>query len=129
MVTVEIDGEYGDEDGGGVHISDEHGEIVMWDSQEWIDEPSLVFVIASAIREVYENGPGSLRARVGNPATPVAKEACDMRIVCLDKHVRPLTLAALTCGRDYQHKGWHVSVDSSHRWNDTGQYHGRIEHI
>ena len=65
-VEVEITGEYGDDNDGGIHINDEHGEIVMWDSQEWIDEPSLVFVIASAIREVYENGPASLRLRVKN---------------------------------------------------------------
>lgn len=67
MITIEIYGEYGENDGT-VHIGDEHGEIVMWDSAEWVEDPSLVFVITSAIREAYENGPASLRARVGNPA-------------------------------------------------------------
>ena len=66
-VQVEIAGEYGDDEGS-VHIGDEHGEIVMWDSREWAEDPSLVFVIANALRMAYENGPGALRATVDNPA-------------------------------------------------------------
>ena len=26
----------------------------MWDSAEWIEDPSVVFVIANAIRKAYE---------------------------------------------------------------------------
>lgn len=70
-IVVDITGEYGN-DTGGIHVSDEHGEIVMWDSAEWQEDPSLVFVIASAIREGYENGPGSLRARINKPVGALA---------------------------------------------------------
>lgn len=46
--TVVIAGEYGNNDGS-IHLFEDGHEIVMWDSAEWIEDPSLVFVIANAI--------------------------------------------------------------------------------
>ncbi len=45
---VEIRGEYGVRDGS-IHLFNGDTEIVMWDSAEWEEDPSLVFVIANAI--------------------------------------------------------------------------------
>jgi len=57
---VEIDGEYGDPDGS-IHLMAGGIELVMWDSREWAEDPSLVFVIAEAIRVGYEHGPARVR--------------------------------------------------------------------
>ena len=48
VVTVEIEGEYGVIDGS-IHILVDGRELVMWDSAEWVEDPSLVYVIANAI--------------------------------------------------------------------------------
>jgi hypothetical protein len=61
---VEIHGEYGENDGD-IHLMDGDEELVMWDSAEWIEDPSLVFVIANAIRKGYSEGPNAIRARIG----------------------------------------------------------------
>lgn len=133
MIVIEIDGEYGDNDpldAGGIHISDDHGEIVMWDSQEWIDEPSVVFVIATAIQEALAEGKHAttaykLRERMGR----VAEDGgfCESHVRCPDHN------QMLTCGRLRHASGWHVNVVQHldpridmHRWNDDGS---RIEHI
>lgn len=50
---VDIAGEYGKNDGS-IHLLVDGEEVVMWDSAEWIEDPSLVFVIANAIRKGYE---------------------------------------------------------------------------
>lgn len=57
-VRFEIQGEYGDNDGGGVYIYDHARdiEIVMWDMQEWKDEPSLVAVLMEAVDYANEGG-------------------------------------------------------------------------
>jgi hypothetical protein len=135
MILIEIDGEYGNDDpatAGGIHIRDDHGEIVMWDSQEWIDEPSVVFIIATAIQEALAEGKhattaSALRARLG---VAIGDERfCQSHISCPDHWG-----ALYSCGRYLNHKGWHVGGYEAivtdprpdlHRWNDTG----RIEHI
>lgn len=45
---VQIDGQYGIQDGT-IHLIRDGKEIVMWDSAEWVEDPSLVYVIANAI--------------------------------------------------------------------------------
>ncbi len=65
-ITVEINGEYG-VDAGDIHILFNGAELIMWDSAEWQEDPSLVFVIANAIRLAYEEGADSIRARLGRP--------------------------------------------------------------
>jgi hypothetical protein len=45
---VEIRGQYG-EPGGSIHLFNGGTETVMWDSAEWEEDPSLVFVIVNAI--------------------------------------------------------------------------------
>jgi hypothetical protein len=61
--TVEIHGGYGDADVD-VVLMDDGQEIVMWTSDEWKEDPSLVSVIANAIRIGYEQGPDAIRARI-----------------------------------------------------------------
>ena len=61
---VEIDGEYGEPAEGAVRLMDDDEELVMWDSAEWVEDPSLVFVIANAIRIGYEEGVDGIRARL-----------------------------------------------------------------
>lgn len=51
--VLDIDGEYGTIDGS-IHLMVDGEEAVMWDSAEWIEDPSLVYVIANAIRKGYE---------------------------------------------------------------------------
>lgn len=63
MFRVEIDGSYGEPDGA-VRLLDDDEELVMWDSAEWIEDPSLVFVIANAIEVGHREGPDGLRARL-----------------------------------------------------------------
>lgn len=53
MFTVEIEGEYGVTDGS-IHLLIDGEEVVMWDSAEWVEDPSLVYVIANAIRKGYD---------------------------------------------------------------------------
>lgn len=71
-MRVEIDGQYGRlADGqnlegveGAIYIFDEDDddrEVIMWDSTEWIEDPSLVFVIANAIRLALTDRSGFLR--------------------------------------------------------------------
>jgi hypothetical protein len=60
---VEIDGQYGAECGA-VRLLDGDEELVMWDSAEWVEDPSLVFVITSAIRIGFTEGPDGIRARL-----------------------------------------------------------------
>lgn len=50
---IDIAGEYGDTDGS-IHLFEDSEEIVMWDSAEWVEDPSLVYVIANAIKKGFE---------------------------------------------------------------------------
>ncbi len=52
-------------DGDSIRINDEHGEICYWDSQEWIDDFTVVSSIVSAIKIFYEQGSGALREQMG----------------------------------------------------------------
>lgn len=61
--AVEIHGGYGDDEVDIVLTDDGQG-LVMWTSDEWVAEPSLVAVIANAIRIGYEQGSDAIRARV-----------------------------------------------------------------
>jgi hypothetical protein len=60
---VEIDGEYGAEDGS-VRLLDGEEELLVWDSAEWAEDPSLLFVIANAIQVGFTEGPDGIRARL-----------------------------------------------------------------
>jgi hypothetical protein len=60
---VEIDGEYGAEDGS-VRLLDGEEELLVWDSAEWAEDPSLLFVIANAIQIGFTEGPDGIRARL-----------------------------------------------------------------
>lgn len=62
--TIDIAGEYGTPEGS-IHLLDEHGEIVMWDSAEWVEDPSVVYVIAESIRLGTTEGAAALRERLG----------------------------------------------------------------
>lgn len=52
MFEIVNAGEYGVNDGS-IHLMVDGKEVVMWDSAEWAEDPSLVFVIAEAIRKGY----------------------------------------------------------------------------
>lgn len=60
---VVIDGEYGDSDNE-IRLMDGDDEIVMWSSDEWKEEPSLVAVIVNAVRIGYTEGPNAIRERL-----------------------------------------------------------------
>lgn len=62
---IDIDGEYGS-DLGSIRIYDKFGEVVMWDCSEWAEDPSLMFVIANAIREALLEGTDRIRTRIGH---------------------------------------------------------------
>lgn len=62
--TVEIDGEYGTNDGA-IRLMNREQEIVMWDSAEWIEDPSLVYVIVNAIRKGFAEGPRAVADTIG----------------------------------------------------------------
>lgn len=55
--TVKVDGE-------SIHLMDGENEIVMWDQQEWVEDPALVLAIANAIDIGHREGPDGLRARL-----------------------------------------------------------------
>ena len=65
-VRFEIDGSYGDDEGA-IYIYDNdtpyETEIVMWDMQEWKDDPSLVYTILEAIEQAQEKGIGGILDR------------------------------------------------------------------
>ncbi len=44
-----------------ITVYDDHGEIVHWVEDEWIDDPSVTISIANAITLYYTRGPNSLR--------------------------------------------------------------------
>lgn len=46
--AVQVEGQYGVTDGS-IHLLVDGDEVVMWDSAEWIEDPSLVYVIVNAI--------------------------------------------------------------------------------
>jgi hypothetical protein len=54
MFTVDIHSD-------SIVLMDEKGEIVYWDRQEWIDDPSLVLLIANAINQGHINGGSAVR--------------------------------------------------------------------
>jgi hypothetical protein len=60
---VEIEGEYGAE-AGSIRLLDGAEELVVWDSAEWCEDPSLVFVIANAIQIGFQEGPDGIRVRL-----------------------------------------------------------------
>lgn len=53
----------------GIYINDEHGEIVSWVEDEWIEDSEVVFAIANAIQLYYVIGPEALRRRIGRRIT------------------------------------------------------------
>lgn len=64
---VKIDGEYGDDDTQ-ISLMDGTDELVMWTSDEWREDPSLVVVIANAIGIGYTEGADGIRARLETPS-------------------------------------------------------------
>lgn len=63
---VEIAGDYGVTEGS-IHLhgrADGSDEIVMWDSAEWVEDPSLVYVIVNAIEVGHRDGPDAIRAPI-----------------------------------------------------------------
>lgn len=62
--SVQIHGEYGDDDVDIVLVDSDGQEIVMWTSDEWKVEPSLVAVIVNAVRIGYEQGASAIRTRI-----------------------------------------------------------------
>jgi hypothetical protein len=60
---VETEGGYGKPDGA-IRLMDDDEELVMWDSVEWQEDPSLVYVIANAISVGYTEGADGIRARL-----------------------------------------------------------------
>lgn len=65
--AVEIDGEYGVTDGS-IHLLIDGREVVMWDSAEWAEDPSLTYVIAEAIRRGYDD-PDALASSLSSATT------------------------------------------------------------
>ena len=59
---VEIEGEYGAE-AGAIRLLDGSEELLCWDSAEWCEDPSLLFVIANAIQIGFREGPDGIRVR------------------------------------------------------------------
>lgn len=47
-----------------ISISDEKGEIVYWDCQEWYDDPDIIVPITEAIRLALTEGGDAVRARL-----------------------------------------------------------------
>jgi hypothetical protein len=66
-VQISVDVEYGNDSCGGIYFRDHHGEIVMWDMAEWVNEPSLVAVIAEAITMAHTQGATVMRERFDRP--------------------------------------------------------------
>ena len=62
---VEIHGQYGDDDQE-IVLFDGDDELVMWTSDEWKAEPSLVGVIVNAVNIGHTEGPDAIRARLAS---------------------------------------------------------------
>lgn len=60
---VDIAGGYGDEDID-ITLYDGDTEMIVWTSDEWREDPSLVAVIVNAVRIGYEDGPDAIRERL-----------------------------------------------------------------
>lgn len=65
---VQIDGQYGDEDTQ-IALMDGDVELVMWTSDEWREDPSVVVVIANAIDLGHREGPDAIRERLKRVST------------------------------------------------------------
>lgn len=48
-----------------VTLSDKHGEIVHWVSDEWEEDPTVTISIANAINMYHNYGADALRERIG----------------------------------------------------------------
>lgn len=110
MTTFRIDiaGEYGDNDGS-IHLMDGEAELVMWDSAEWIEDPSLVFVIANAIRKGFEEGPDAVRSKAV-PGSAITQDPDDE---CYDTNGVPLPYGRCdTCGSPCDESG--CTTDRAH---------------
>lgn len=64
MFNVQIYGSYGDDDCE-ITLYDGQYELVTWTSDEWKENPSLVVVIANAIRAGFMEGAEGIRLRLG----------------------------------------------------------------
>ena len=73
--SIAIAGEYGAQDGS-IHLLVDGTEVVMWDSAEWAEDPSLVYVIAEAIRRGHRD-PESLRDHLSHAPDPAADTEAD----------------------------------------------------
>lgn len=62
---VDIAGEYGTPEGS-VHLMDGDEELVMWDSAEWVEDPSLMFVIVNAVVIGFTKGADAVRNPTDN---------------------------------------------------------------
>jgi hypothetical protein len=61
---VEITGEYGIPNGE-IRIRDSRGrEIVMWSEDEWIEDSTLVYLIAQVVEEVARDGVSDIKKRI-----------------------------------------------------------------
>lgn len=67
--NVEIAGEYGEVEGS-IHLCVGGEELVMWDSNEWVEDPSLVYVIANAITIGFTQGATAISLPSGIPFPP-----------------------------------------------------------
>lgn len=68
--TVEVLGEH-------ISISDANGEIIYWDQQEWMDDPTIVPAIVNAVTIGLEQGGTALRHVIGNNSERVLCSLCD----------------------------------------------------
>lgn len=86
---VDISGQYGVKDGEITIYWDTIAHLpVTWTSQEWIEDPSLVFVIAEAIRIAYED-PAEFKRRMEEGVKP--RRAKRIRTDHMDTRLEDLT--------------------------------------
>lgn len=56
-------------EGDAVVLYDEAGtEIVRWLSDEWVEDPDVVYSIVNAVRVFYKDGPSAVRRIIGRCA-------------------------------------------------------------
>ncbi len=82
--TVEVLGEH-------ISISDENGEIIYWDQEEWMSDPTIVPAIVNAVTIGLSDGGAELRRIIGNNSERRLCSLCEKPVALAHRRAHLIT--------------------------------------